>query len=59
MKTDLLSELGRSLVTGSLNDEAVLAETAGPEAVRILPNANVIKVGGQSFIDRGGRRSSR
>jgi molybdenum storage protein len=53
MKTDLLSELGRSLVTGSLNDEAVLAETAGPEAVRILPNANVIKVGGQSFIDRG------
>ncbi|NMG09967.1 uridine kinase [Brasilonema sp. UFV-L1] len=49
----LLSELGKSLVTGSLSDERVLAETGREPAIKILPNAHVIKIGGQSFIDRG------
>jgi molybdenum storage protein len=53
MQNELLTELGRSLVTGSLTDEALLARTSAHPVVQILPNANVVKVGGQSFIDRG------
>ncbi|HUF77332.1 MAG TPA: uridine kinase [Thermoanaerobaculia bacterium] len=53
MTTELLSALGRSLVEGSLSDEAVLRETEGPEPIQILADANVVKIGGQSFIDRG------
>lgn len=53
MPDPLLSELGAKLVSGSLTDEELLGETAkGPE-VQIIPDANVIKVGGQSLIDRG------
>ena len=53
MNGDVLTELGRRLVSGSLTDDALLVETARPPALAILPDANVIKVGGQSFIDRG------
>src|SRR5260221_6196118 len=53
MKSDVLTQLGRSLVTGSLTDETLLAETCGPSLISILPDANVVKVGGQSIIDRG------
>jgi len=49
---ELLSELGRNLVTGSLTDPELLRQTAGP-VQRILPDANVVKIGGQSVIDRG------
>ena len=49
----LLTELGEALVDGSLTDEELLARTSGPSPVQILPEANVIKIGGQSFIDRG------
>jgi len=49
---DLLSELGRNLVEGSLTDVRLLEQTAGP-VQQILPEANVIKIGGQSVIDRG------
>ena len=49
---ELLSELGRNLVTGSLTDPDLLRQTAGP-VERILPEANVVKIGGQSIIDRG------
>jgi molybdenum storage protein len=49
---ELLTALGRSLVEGSLTDSAVLAQTAGP-VVKILPEANVVKIGGQSMMDRG------
>lgn len=48
----LLSDLGRQLVEGSLTDPRLLAQTAGP-VQQILPEANVIKIGGQSVIDRG------
>ena len=48
----LLSELGRRLVSGSLSDVDLQAATTGP-VERILPDANVVKIGGQSMIDRG------
>ena len=53
MKDEVLTQLGRLLVSGSLTDDRLLEETARPAPVEILPDANVIKVGGQSFIDRG------
>ncbi|MGH9222349.1 MAG: uridine kinase [Acidimicrobiales bacterium] len=53
MEQTLLTELGHALVSGSLTDEALLAETGRQPTIRILPDANVIKIGGQSFIDRG------
>jgi molybdenum storage protein len=49
----LLTELGQALVAGSLTDEALLAKTEMSETIRILPEANVVKIGGQSVIDRG------
>jgi len=53
MKTDLLTGLGASLVTGSLTDDALLRQTRDVPVVPILPAANVVKIGGQSVIDRG------
>lgn len=52
-ENQLLFELGKSLVTGSLSDKQVLAQTNHQPPIKILPNASVIKIGGQSFIDRG------
>src|SRR5919199_4038484 len=49
----LLSDLGKSLLTGSLTDDRVLAETDREPPIKILPNAAVLKIGGQSFMDRG------
>ena len=54
LQDELLSELGRNLVEGSLTDVELLRQTAGP-VVQILPEANVVKIGGQSVIDRGGK----
>ena len=53
MQNQLLSELGQTLITGSLTDAQVLRETEQEPPIQILPDANVIKIGGQSFIDRG------
>jgi molybdenum storage protein len=53
MRNELLTELGQSLVTGNLTDPELLARTDNNPLVQILPDANVIKIGGQSFIDRG------
>ena len=53
MKDTLLSELGAALVDGSLTDKSLLAWTDRPHTMQILPEANVLKIGGQSFIDRG------
>jgi molybdenum storage protein len=52
-ESSLLGELGEALVHGSLTDEALLERTRAAPAVDILPEANVIKIGGQSIIDRG------
>ncbi len=54
MKTnDILTDLGAKLVSGSLTDNALLEETSKGPIVSILPDANVVKIGGQSMIDRG------
>jgi len=53
MKSNLLSKLGEELLSGSLTDDALLAKTSRETAHQIIPDANVIKVGGQSLIDRG------
>jgi len=53
MDQPLLTELGESLVDGSLTDPTLLARTDASPLVQILPDANVIKIGGQSMIDRG------
>ena len=49
----LLTALGERLVTGSLSDPELQRETAAGPALPILPEANVVKIGGQSMIDRG------
>src|SRR5213595_2846402 len=53
MKSELLTELGEALVSGSLTDELLLAQTTRQTSVKIIPDANVVKIGGQSLIDRG------
>jgi molybdenum storage protein len=53
VQDQILTELGAALVHGSLTDEVLLAETEAQPVLPILPDANVIKIGGQSLIDRG------
>jgi molybdenum storage protein len=53
MTRELLSALGQYLVEGSLSDARLLTQTGLEPPLPILPKANVIKIGGQSFIDRG------
>lgn len=53
MQDQILTTLGQALVHGSLTDETLLAETGAHPVLPILPNANVVKIGGQSLIDRG------
>jgi molybdenum storage protein len=53
VNNELLSELGKSLVSGSLTDIELLSRTSQTPVLQILPDANVIKIGGQSVIDRG------
>ncbi|HEX2281382.1 MAG TPA: hypothetical protein VHG52_06425 [Thermomicrobiales bacterium] len=53
MEDQLLTQLGAALVRSSLTDEALLSETEAHPVLAILPDANVIKIGGQSLIDRG------
>ena len=53
VQNELLTELGESLVTGNLTDPELLARTAENPVIQILPDANVVKIGGQSLIDRG------
>src|SRR5712692_10564690 len=53
MKSDLLTQLGKALVSGSLTDDTLLSQTRSGPGVSILPDANILKVGGQSIIDRG------
>jgi molybdenum storage protein len=53
MKSDLLVGLGQALVHGSLTDASLLVQTSTPSVIQILPDADVVKIGGQSIIDRG------
>ncbi|RZT86038.1 molybdenum storage protein [Pseudonocardia sediminis] len=47
------AELESLLMTRSLNDPELMAATDATPDKPILPDVSVIKVGGQSFIDRG------
>jgi molybdenum storage protein len=49
----MLTELGMRLVSGSLSDASLARATEATPNVAILPWANVVKVGGQSIMDRG------
>ena len=53
MTNELLTKFGADLLRGSLNDEELLERSSQQSVLKILPTANVIKIGGQSFIDRG------
>lgn len=52
-RTNSPSGLADRLLTGSLSDEALLRETGSGIDTPLLPFASVIKIGGQSVIDRG------
>src|SRR5712672_3395706 len=49
----MLMELGKRLVSGSLSDASLQLATEATPDVAILPWANVVKIGGQSIMDRG------
>src|SRR3954465_13413896 len=49
----LLTELGKKLVSGSLSDAAIQKATEATPNFAILPWVNVVKIGGQSIMDRG------
>src|SRR6266478_10111980 len=49
----MLTDLGRRLVGGSLSDASLARATEATPNVAILPWANVVKIGGQSIMDRG------
>src|SRR5215469_15540228 len=48
-----MSELETLLMQRSLTDPELQAKAEGARHFRILPDATVIKIGGQSVIDRG------
>jgi molybdenum storage protein len=49
----LFTPLGEKLVAGSLSDAAVMHATEATPDYNILPWVNVVKIGGQSIMDRG------
>lgn len=53
LDNEVLTDLGKTLVSGSLSDERLLEQTNRETPLQILPDAAVLKIGGQSFIDRG------
>jgi molybdenum storage protein len=54
MLTDsVLTDLGKRLISGSLSDAALQRATEATPDIAILPWVNVIKIGGQSIMDRG------
>jgi molybdenum storage protein len=54
IKEDVLTtDLGKRLINGSLSDESLQRATASTPDYAILPWVNVVKIGGQSIMDRG------
>lgn len=49
----MLTSLGKRLVSGSLSDTAIMQATEATPNFNILPWVNVVKIGGQSIMDRG------
>lgn len=50
---DFATALGKQLIGGSLSDDDLLRATGATPDYAILPWVNVIKIGGQSIMDRG------
>jgi molybdenum storage protein len=50
---DTLTELGKHLISGCLSDVAIQEATEATPNFAILPWVNVVKIGGQSIMDRG------
>jgi molybdenum storage protein len=48
-----LTELGQRLVAGSLSDATLQRATEATPDLALLPWVNVVKIGGQSIMDRG------
>jgi molybdenum storage protein len=48
----ILTDLGRRLVSGSLSDAAIQRASEATPNFAILPWSNVVKIGGQSIMDR-------
>src|SRR6266699_2466619 len=53
MNNEALDRMTMALVGASPTDEAQMGLLDTQAVIQILPDANVIKIGGQSFIDRG------
>src|SRR5262245_18235863 len=53
MDNEALDRMTMALMGASPTDEAQMGLLDTQPVMRILPDANVIKIGGQSFIDRG------
>src|SRR6266540_3271915 len=53
MDSEGLTNFSEALMAGSLTDDQLIAQTGRPSLVNIIPDANVVKIGGQSLIDRG------
>src|SRR5215470_4721222 len=53
LNSAMLPELGQRLLSGSLSDAALQRATEETPDFAILPWVNVVKIGGQSIIDRG------
>ena len=51
--SNVTSELETLLLEGSLTDETLLRATESAPDFRILPDATVLKIGGQTIMDRG------
>jgi molybdenum storage protein len=49
----MLTELGQRLVSGSLSDATLQRASEATPNLAILPWVNVVKIGGQSIMDRG------
>src|SRR5438477_12770412 len=53
MDNEALDHMTMALMSASPTDETQMALLDRQPVIQILPDANVIKIGGQSFIDRG------
>jgi molybdenum storage protein len=51
--SSILNGLGEQLISGSLTDKSLQQATEGTPNFTILPWVNVVKIGGQSIMDRG------
>src|SRR5580658_81322 len=53
VENSILTELGKRLVAGSLSDESLMRATENTPNRALVPWANMVKIGGQSIMDRG------